>query len=166
MLTSGNRLALPRHQGLRAALEWSHGLLTPTQQTVFRRIRPGAGSFALEASQQVVADESVDEWASRSGRLGLHTRHADILIVAAGVPGLIRAEHVREGAVVLDVGINQVTDPATGASRLAGDVDYDAVAPRVRAITPVPGGIGPVTDVQVIRNTVAAARNATRPRAA
>ena len=81
-----------------------------------------------------------------------------------GVPGLIRAEHVREGAVVLDVGISQVADPMTGAGRLVGDVDFDAVAPRVRAITPVPGGIGPVTDVWVIRNTVASARNATRPR--
>jgi methylenetetrahydrofolate dehydrogenase (NADP+) / methenyltetrahydrofolate cyclohydrolase len=125
----------------------------------------GKPAVSLAYDRQA-AVESVDEWASRSERLGLHTRRADILIVAAGVPGLIRAEHVREGAVVLDVGINQVTDPATGASRLAGDVDFDAVAPRARAITPVPGGIGPVTDVWVIRNTVAAAREAARPRAA
>jgi methylenetetrahydrofolate dehydrogenase (NADP+) / methenyltetrahydrofolate cyclohydrolase len=125
----------------------------------------GKPAVSLAYARQA-AVESVDEWASRSGRLGFHTRRADILIVAAGVPGLIRAEHVREGAVVLDVGINQVTDPATGASRLAGDVDFGAVVPRVRAITPVPGGIGPVTDVWVIRNTAAAARNATRPRAA
>jgi methylenetetrahydrofolate dehydrogenase (NADP+) / methenyltetrahydrofolate cyclohydrolase len=125
----------------------------------------GKPAVSLAYARQA-AVESVDEWASRSGRLGFHTRRADILIVAAGVPGLIRAEHVRDGAVVLDVGINQVTDPATGASRLAGDVDFGAVVPRVRAITPVPGGIGPVTDVWVIRNTAAAARNATRPRAA
>ena len=118
------------------------------------------------AYERQAAVQSVDEWASRAGRLGFHTRQADVLIAAAGVPGLIRAEHVRSGAVVLDVGINQVTDPATGASRLVGDVDYDAVAPRVRAITPVPGGIGPVTDVEVIRNTVAAARNASLRRAA
>jgi methylenetetrahydrofolate dehydrogenase (NADP+) / methenyltetrahydrofolate cyclohydrolase len=123
----------------------------------------GKPAVSLAYDRQA-AVESVDEWASRSGRLGLHTRRADILIVAAGVPGLIRAEHVREGAVVLDVGINQVADPVTGAGRLAGDVDFDAVAPRVRAITPVPGGIGPVTDVWVIRNTAAAARNAARPR--
>jgi methylenetetrahydrofolate dehydrogenase (NADP+) / methenyltetrahydrofolate cyclohydrolase len=122
----------------------------------------GKPAVSLAYDRQA-AVESVDVWASRSGRLGLHTRRADVLIVAAGVPGLIRAEHVREGAVVLDVGINQVTDPATGHSRLAGDVDYGAVAPRVRAITPVPGGIGPVTDVWVIRNAVAAARNAARP---
>jgi methylenetetrahydrofolate dehydrogenase (NADP+)/methenyltetrahydrofolate cyclohydrolase len=125
----------------------------------------GKPSVSLAYGRQA-AVESVDEWVSRTGRLGFHTRRADVLIVAAGVPGLIRAEHVREGAVVLDVGINQVTDPATGASRLVGDVDFDTVARRVRAITPVPGGIGPVTDVQVIRNTVAAARNAARSHAA
>ena len=63
VLTSGNRLALPRHQTLRAALEWSHGLLTAPQQTVFRRLGVFAGSFALEAAQQVAADDSIDEWA-------------------------------------------------------------------------------------------------------
>jgi methylenetetrahydrofolate dehydrogenase (NADP+) / methenyltetrahydrofolate cyclohydrolase len=126
---------------------------------VGRSSNVGKPAVSLAYARQA-AVESVDEWASRAGRLGFHTRRADVLIVAAGVPGLIRAEHVRPGAVVLDVGINQVTDPTTGHSRLAGDVDYDAVAPRVRAITPVPGGIGPVTDVQVIRNTVTAARNA------
>jgi methylenetetrahydrofolate dehydrogenase (NADP+) / methenyltetrahydrofolate cyclohydrolase len=64
---------------------------------------------------------------------------------------------VAEGAVVLDVGINPVTDDATGRVRLVGDVDLAAVAPRARAVTPVPGGIGPVTDVWLMRNTVAAA---------
>jgi methylenetetrahydrofolate dehydrogenase (NADP+)/methenyltetrahydrofolate cyclohydrolase len=132
---------------------------------VGRSSNVGKPAVSLAYDRQA-AVESVDEWASRSGRLGLHTRRADVLIVAAGVPGLIRAEHVREGAVVLDVGINRITDPATGDGRLVGDVDFDAVAPRVRAITPVPGGIGPVTDVWVIRNAVAAARNAARPRSA
>jgi methylenetetrahydrofolate dehydrogenase (NADP+) / methenyltetrahydrofolate cyclohydrolase len=132
---------------------------------VGRSSNVGKPAVSLAYARQA-AVESVDEWASRTGRLGLHTRRADVLIVAAGVPGLIRAEHVREGAVVLDVGISQVTDPATGSSRLVGDVDFDAVAPRVRAITPVPGGIGPVTDVQVIRNAVAAARDAAQLRAA
>ncbi len=63
VLTSGNRLALPRHQTLRGALEWSHSLLTPSQQTVFRRLGVFAGSFALETVQRVAADESIDEWA-------------------------------------------------------------------------------------------------------
>jgi methylenetetrahydrofolate dehydrogenase (NADP+) / methenyltetrahydrofolate cyclohydrolase len=105
------------------------------------------------------AVESIDEWASRSGRLGWHTRRADVLVVAAGSPGLIRAEHIREGAVVLDVGINPVRDAGTQAMHLVGDVDFRSVAPRTRAITPVPGGIGPVTDVWLLRNTAAAAVN-------
>jgi methylenetetrahydrofolate dehydrogenase (NADP+) / methenyltetrahydrofolate cyclohydrolase len=117
----------------------------------------GKPAVALAYERQA-AVESVDEWTSRSGQLGRQTRRADVLIVAAGVPGLIRAEHVRRGAVVLDVGINRVVDPVTGRGRLVGDVQFDAVAPRTRAITPVPGGIGPVTDVWVIRNTVTAAR--------
>jgi methylenetetrahydrofolate dehydrogenase (NADP+)/methenyltetrahydrofolate cyclohydrolase len=112
------------------------------------------------AYERQAAVESVDEWASRAQRLGWHTRRADVLIVAAGVPGLIRAEHIREGAIVLDVGINLATDPETGGVRIVGDVDFDTVAPRARAITPVPGGIGPVTDVWLLRNAVLAARNA------
>ncbi|WP_219413719.1 bifunctional 5,10-methylenetetrahydrofolate dehydrogenase/5,10-methenyltetrahydrofolate cyclohydrolase [Pseudonocardia nigra] len=103
--------------------------------------------------------ESVDEWASRTGNLGRHTRRADVLIVAAGRPGLIKAEHVKPGAVVLDVGINPRTGPA-GRVHMVGDVDFASVAPRVRAITPVPGGVGPVTDVWLLRNTVTAARPA------
>ena len=102
--------------------------------------------------------ESIDGWASRTGQLGRHTRRADVLIVAAGVPGLIRSEHIRDGAIVLDIGINLVTDPQTGKVSMVGDVAFDDVLSRARAITPVPGGIGPVTDVWLLRNAVAAAR--------
>jgi methylenetetrahydrofolate dehydrogenase (NADP+)/methenyltetrahydrofolate cyclohydrolase len=115
------------------------------------------------AYDRQAAVESVDEWASKTSGLGPHTRRADVLIVAAGRPGLIRAEHVKAGAVVIDVGINPVTDPATGRVRMTGDVDFETVAPRARAITPVPGGVGPVTDVWLLRNTVHAARNISRP---
>lgn len=111
-------------------------------------------AYAREA-----AVESVDVWASRTGRLGWHTRRADVLIVAAGAAGLIRSEHIRAGAVVLDVGINRAVDPVTGATRMAGDVNFSDVVSRARAVTPVPGGIGPVTDVWLIRNALAAARN-------
>ncbi|WP_169989050.1 bifunctional 5,10-methylenetetrahydrofolate dehydrogenase/5,10-methenyltetrahydrofolate cyclohydrolase [Microbispora sp. H10836] len=100
---------------------------------------------------------SVDEWADRTTGIGRHTRWADVLIVAAGKAGLIKAEHVSENAVVIDVGINPCIGQ-DGKVHMVGDVDYDAVAPRVRAITPVPGGVGPVTDVWLLRNTVTAAR--------
>jgi methylenetetrahydrofolate dehydrogenase (NADP+) / methenyltetrahydrofolate cyclohydrolase len=122
---------------------------------VGRSANVGKPAVSLAYTRGAAVD-SVDEWASRSGNLGLYTRRADVLVVAAGVPGLIRAEHVRAGAVVIDVGMNRVSGPATGGGRLVGDVQYETVAPRARAITPVPGGIGPVTDVWVIRNTVAA----------
>lgn len=101
--------------------------------------------------------QSVDEWADRTTGIGRHTRWADVLIVAAGKAGLIKAEHVSENAVVIDVGINAVTGP-DGTVHMVGDVDHDSVAPRVRALTPVPGGVGPVTDVWLLRNTVTAAR--------
>ncbi|MUL78998.1 bifunctional 5,10-methylenetetrahydrofolate dehydrogenase/5,10-methenyltetrahydrofolate cyclohydrolase [Mycolicibacterium sp. CBMA 226] len=107
--------------------------------------------------QRQATVESVDEWASRAGRLGRHTRRADVLVVAVGRPGLIRAEHVSDDAVVIDVGINPVT-AADGTTTMVGDVDFPSTAARVRAITPVPGGVGPVTDVWLLRSTVLAAR--------
>ncbi len=94
---------------------------------------------------------------SRSKNLEEITRGADILVAAIGVAHFIKAEHVRDGAVVIDVGVNQVDDPeAKKGYRLVGDVDFDAVAPKTRAITPVPGGVGPMTIAMLMRNTVAA----------
>jgi methylenetetrahydrofolate dehydrogenase (NADP+)/methenyltetrahydrofolate cyclohydrolase len=116
----------------------------------------GKPAISLGYDRQATV-ESVDEWASRTVGLGRHTRRADVLIVASGKPGLIKAEHVNEGAVVIDVGINAETGP-DGRVRLVGDVDFDSVASRVRAITPVPGGVGPVTDVWLLGNAVVAAR--------
>jgi methylenetetrahydrofolate dehydrogenase (NADP+)/methenyltetrahydrofolate cyclohydrolase len=80
-----------------------------------------------------------------------HTRQADILITAAGVPHLITPDHVKEGAVVIDVGINKLED-----GTLVGDVDTAAVLDRVSAITPVPGGVGPMTISMLLENTVMA----------
>jgi methylenetetrahydrofolate dehydrogenase (NADP+) / methenyltetrahydrofolate cyclohydrolase len=116
----------------------------------------GKPAISLGYDRQA-AVASVDEWASRTTGLGPHTRRAGVLIVAAGKPGLIKAEHVSENAVVIDVGINPQTGP-DGRVHMVGDVDFASVAPRVRAITPVPGGVGPVTDVWLLRNTVTAAR--------
>ena len=78
------------------------------------------------------------------------TREAEILVVAAGRPRVVTADMVSEGAVVIDVGMN--TDPETG--KLCGDVDFDAVAQKAGAITPVPGGVGPMTIACLMENTV------------
>lgn len=98
---------------------------------------------------------SCDEHAYHAGRLHEHTRIADVLIVAAGVPALLGGDHIREGVIAIDVGINAVPGP-TGI-RLVGDLDHASVAQRAEAVTPVPGGVGPVTDVWLLRNTIAAA---------
>ncbi|MYC31780.1 MAG: bifunctional methylenetetrahydrofolate dehydrogenase/methenyltetrahydrofolate cyclohydrolase FolD [Chloroflexi bacterium] len=90
------------------------------------------------------------------------TRQADILIAAMGVPRAIGAEMVRPGAVVIDVGINRVEDASRRRGyRLIGDIDFDPVAAKAEAITPVPGGIGPMTVAMLISNTLHAARRAT-----
>ena len=87
-----------------------------------------------------------------------HARAADILIVAAGRPQMITADMVKTGAVVIDVGMNRIPDPgATGGSRLVGDVDFDAVREVASKITPVPGGVGPMTIAMLMMNTVRAA---------
>lgn len=96
---------------------------------------------------------------SRSRDLPAITRQADILIVAIGRPEFVTADMVREGVVVVDVGINRVDDRAQPRGyRLAGDVAYDEVAARAAAITPVPGGVGPMTIAMLLVNTLQAAR--------
>lgn len=84
--------------------------------------------------------------------LAHHTRQADILVVAAGKPGLIKGEMVKEGAVVIDVGINRVGD------RLVGDVDFEEVKEKASLITPVPGGVGPLTVAMLLKNAVLACK--------
>jgi methylenetetrahydrofolate dehydrogenase (NADP+)/methenyltetrahydrofolate cyclohydrolase len=90
--------------------------------------------------------------------LAAHTREADILIAAAGRAGLVGADMVKEGAVVIDVGVNRVPDPgAKRGYRLCGDVDFAPVAEKASYITPVPGGVGPMTIAMLIQNVVEAA---------
>lgn len=98
---------------------------------------------------------------SRTRDLGSFTRQAEVLIVAAGVRALVTGDMVSDGVIAVDVGIHPVKDEATGKTRMTGDIEYDSVAARAEAITPVPGGVGPVTDVWLIGNAlVAAARSA------
>jgi len=96
---------------------------------------------------------------SRSRDLSHVTRSADIIIAAIGRAQFVKADHVREGAVVIDVGINRVEDPASKRGyRLVGDVAFDEVIKKASAITPVPGGVGPMTIAMLMANTVKAAR--------
>jgi len=90
--------------------------------------------------------------------ISIHTRRADILIVAVGKPKLITADMVKEGVVVIDVGVNRIGKTESGKAILVGDVDFDAVKEKAKAITPVPGGVGPMTITMLMLNTVKAAK--------
>ena len=92
--------------------------------------------------------------------LAFHTKRADILIVAAGRPKAITADMVKEGVVVIDVGVNRVGMTPEGKAKLCGDVDFEALKDKASAITPVPGGVGPMTITMLMQNTVKAANYA------
>lgn len=92
--------------------------------------------------------------------MAYYTRQADILIAAVGAPQVIKADMVKEGVVVIDVGVNRIPDATKKAGfRLVGDVDFDAIKEKAAAITPVPGGVGPMTVTMLLVNTVKAAEN-------
>jgi methylenetetrahydrofolate dehydrogenase (NADP+)/methenyltetrahydrofolate cyclohydrolase len=96
---------------------------------------------------------------SRSRHLAKIIRSADIVVAAIGRAEFVKADHVREGAVVIDVGINRVEDSGSARGyRLLGDVAFDEVSKKASAITPVPGGVGPMTIAMLMANTLKAAR--------
>ena len=95
---------------------------------------------------------------TRTRDISFHTKRADIIIVATGRPKAVTADMVKEGVVVIDVGVNQVGKTAEGKRILAGDVDFDTVKEKAKAITPVPGGVGPMTITMLMMNTLKAAK--------
>ncbi|MBV9009954.1 MAG: bifunctional methylenetetrahydrofolate dehydrogenase/methenyltetrahydrofolate cyclohydrolase FolD [Verrucomicrobia bacterium] len=108
-------------------------------------------------------DATVTVAHSRTKNLPQLCARADVLIAAIGQPQFVSSDFVREGAVVIDVGINRVDDPGSERGyRLVGDIDFEAVAPIARAITPVPGGVGPMTISMLMANTIKACRQLTR----
>ena len=114
---------------------------TPISILLSRKARPGNATVTL--------------CHSRTKDLERYTRNADILIVALGRPEFVRGDMVKEGAVVIDVGINRVEDAtAKRGYRLKGDVHYEEVAPKCSYITPVPGGVGPMTIISLLMNTL------------
>ncbi len=121
----------------------------------------GKPMAALMIQRGLGADSTVTVVHSKTPDLGAVTRQADILIVAIGKPRFITADMVKEGAVVIDVGTNRIEDPThPKGSRLVGDVDFENVKEKVSAITPVPGGVGPMTICMLMANAVKAAENA------
>ncbi len=108
------------------------------------------------------ADATVTVCHSRTRDISAHCRRADIIIAAMGVPEFLKADMVKPGAVIIDVGVNRIDDPAAkNGYRLVGDVDFARVQPIASKITPNPGGVGPMTIAMLMRNTVQAAEQAT-----
>jgi len=108
--------------------------------------------------KQEGANATVTICHTRTKDMAFHTKRADILIVAAGKAKAITADMVKEGVVVIDVGVNQIGTTAEGKRILSGDVDFEAVKEKASAITPVPGGVGPMTITMLMINTVRAAK--------
>ena len=105
------------------------------------------------------ANATVTVCHTRTKNMAEVTRQADILVAAIGSPNVVTADMVKDGAVVIDVGINRVDDASRKRGyRLVGDVDYEAVAEKASAITPVPGGVGPMTIAMLLVNTLTATR--------
>lgn len=114
---------------------------------------------AILMQKQTGANATVTICHSRTGDMPAITRQADILIAAIGQPQYVTADMVKDGAIVIDVGINRIDAPERKRGyRLVGDVDFHSVSERAAAITPVPGGVGPMTIAMLLRNTLKAAR--------
>jgi len=104
------------------------------------------------------ANSTVTVCHTRTRNMAEHTRRADILVVAAGKQNAVTAEMVKPGATVIDVGVNRIGFTSSGKAKLVGDVDFEAVKEVAAKITPVPGGVGPMTITMLLKNTVRAAR--------
>jgi methylenetetrahydrofolate dehydrogenase (NADP+)/methenyltetrahydrofolate cyclohydrolase len=127
----------------------------------------GKPMAALLCQKARHANATVTLCHSRTRDIAAHCRRADILIAALGVPEFVQAPMVKPGAVVIDVGVNRVSDPSSkDGSRLVGDVAFSRVQPVAGKITPNPGGVGPMTIAMLMQNTVRAAEMATAPRSA
>jgi methylenetetrahydrofolate dehydrogenase (NADP+)/methenyltetrahydrofolate cyclohydrolase len=121
----------------------------------------GKPMAALLVQKARHANATVTICHSQSGQIKMHCQRADVLIAAMGVAEFVKADMVKPGAVVIDVGVNRIADPAAkGGSRLVGDVDFTNVRPVAGKITPNPGGVGPMTIAMLMSNTVRAAEAA------
>lgn len=121
----------------------------------------GKPMAAILMQKAAGANATVTICHSRTKNLAKYTREADILVAAMGAARFVKASMVKKGVVVIDVGTNRIEDKTKKSGfRLVGDVDFDAVSKKAKAITPVPGGVGPMTRVMLMKNTVEAAKRA------
>jgi len=150
LLTLGRPNMVPATpQGVMELLRVSDTDLTGADAVVIgRSILVGKPVAAL----LLAANATVTQCHSRTRDLAAVCRRADVIVAAVGVPKLLNGDMVKEGATVIDVGVNRTEEG------LVGDVDFETVAPKARAITPVPGGVGPMTIAMLIQNTLGAAR--------
>jgi methylenetetrahydrofolate dehydrogenase (NADP+)/methenyltetrahydrofolate cyclohydrolase len=119
----------------------------------------GKPMAALLMQKAAGANATVTVCHSRTPNIADFTQQADILIAAIGFPEFVKGDMVKDGVVVIDVGMNRVDDPAAKRGyKLVGDVDFDSVAKKASLITPVPGGVGPMTIAMLMQNTLKACR--------
>lgn len=160
-MVEGNPLFVPcTPMGIMELLK-RYGVETEGRKAVVigRSIIVGRPISLLLSTKMEGGNATVTMCHSRTGDIGRETREADILVSAVGKPEFITGDMVKEGAVVIDVGVNRVEDPSRKKGyRLAGDIDFESVLPRVSKITPVPGGVGPMTVAMLMKNTLKAAR--------
>ena len=135
------------------------GIETAGKQVVVlgRSLIVGKPVGMLLLNRSIPGNATVTFCHSRTHNLPAITKGADILIAAIGKPNFVTAEMIKDGCAVIDVGINRVADPSKKSGyRLVGDVDFDKVAPKTSHITPVPGGVGPMTVAMLMSNTLQA----------
>ena len=126
----------------------------------------GRSNIVGKPMAQLLLEESctVSIVHSKTKNIEEMTRQGDIVVAAVGRPLMVKKDWIKPGAVVIDVGINRVDNPNTGKNKLVGDVDYDGVAEVASAITPVPGGVGPMTIACLLKNTLNAALRQEKPK--
>jgi len=160
-IVEGNPLFVPcTPMGIMELLK-RYGVETERRKAVVigRSIIVGRPISLLLSTKMEGGNATVTMCHSRTRDIGKETREADILVSAVGKPEFVTGDMVKEGAVVIDVGVNRVEDPSRKKGyRLAGDIDFESVLPRVSKITPVPGGVGPMTVAMLMKNTLKAAR--------
>uniref|UniRef100_A0A2K5EER7 Tetrahydrofolate dehydrogenase/cyclohydrolase NAD(P)-binding domain-containing protein n=1 Tax=Aotus nancymaae TaxID=37293 RepID=A0A2K5EER7_AOTNA len=168
VVISGRKLAQQIKQEVRQEVEeWvASGNKRPHLSVILVGENPASHSYVLNKTRAAAdvgdATVTISHRYTPKEQLKKHTILADIVISAAGIPNLITADMIKEGAAVIDVGINRVHDPVTAKPKLVGDVDFEGVRQKASYITPVPGGVGPMTVAMLMKNTIIAAKKVLR----